>query len=204
MLKQQQRGLTLIEVLVGLTISLIISAGILAIFSNSLTSSQQMINNGRLNQILNATMNTIVSDIQRAGYWSNATSSTNNPFFSGTDDITTTASCITFAYDADQSGTVSDSNRFGYRLSGGTIQYRGAGGTCAGAGTWTNLTDPNIITISAFTVSTSTISLSGDGTDHTDYRTVTISMTGQLASDSDTTITLSRTIKVFNNSYSAT
>ena len=152
----KQAGLTLIEVLVGLTIGIIIIAAIVSIFSNAITSTEQMLDSGKLNQALESAMNTMVSDVQRAGYWYKTDYSTNNtnPFLSGTDDLTTTSTCLTFSYDADTDGSMSDADRFGYRLSGGAIQYRSTGSTTCSAGSgWTNLTDPNLITITTFDVS---------------------------------------------------
>lgn len=207
-----QKGISIIEILMALLISTIVTAAVITLFSNSLDTSRQLMGTAKLDQTLNNATETIAQDIQRAGYTTNATTSAINPFFSGSDDVNIGGSsdCVTFSYQIDGTTTPTTSvNRFGYRLSGNTIQYRtsAAGANpCAGGG-WANLTDPNIITISAFTVTLNTTNISpstGATTatnPYTSYRSVTISITGNLVSDATVSRSVTRTIKIFNNKY---
>ena len=166
----------------------------------------------KLDQTLNNAMESIAQDIQRSGYTTNATTSATNVFFSGNDDVTVGGSsdCVTFSYQIDGTTTPTTSvNRFGYRLNGGAIQYRtsAAGANPCSAGGWSNLTDPNIITISAFTITLNTTNLNPSTgattttSPYTGYRSVTITITGNLVSDTTVTRTITRTIKIFNNKY---
>jgi prepilin peptidase dependent protein B len=206
-LKTKQRGLSIIELLIGMIISLIVIAAIIGIFANTIAGSQGVLQRGKLDRDLFAAMDIMANDIQRAGYWVNATSSTANPFMAGTNIITTNAStnCITFAYDRATDGAVSTNDQFGYGLSGNAIQFRQTGSPCAsgGAGTgWVNLTDPNVITISAFQVTSTNVAVNaGTGTNATNYRTITITLTGNLNSDPTDTRSITRTINVYNNPY---
>jgi type II secretory pathway component PulJ len=179
----------------------------LGIFTNSLDSSQRILETGKLQRDLNAIMDGIVADVQRAGYWANATSSNTNPFFASGTDIATNAAgnCATFAYDRDQDGTVADSERFGYRLGTNAIQFRPAGSTAdcsAASNNWVDLTDPNVIIITGFTTTLTTVPVNpSSGTDTTNYRTLTITISGYLKTNSATTKTITRTIKLYNNKY---
>lgn len=206
--KKKQRGISLIEILVGLGISIIVAVAVLGIFTASIDGSQRILGTGKLERDLNAIMDGIVADVQRTGYWSNATSSKTNPFYASGTDITTNgaANCVTFAYDRSQDGTVSDSNKFGYRLGTNAIQFRPTGSTfdCSAAtNNWANLTDPNSIIITAFTTTLTTVPINpASGTDTTNYRTLTLTISGYLKNNSATTKTITRTIKLYNNKYS--
>ncbi|OGT43998.1 MAG: hypothetical protein A3F13_04540 [Gammaproteobacteria bacterium RIFCSPHIGHO2_12_FULL_40_19] len=209
---KKQHGVSLIEILVGLSISMIIAVAVLGIFSNSIDGSQQVLGTGKLERDLNAIMDGIVADVQRTGYWFNATSSSTNPFFAAGTDITDggTTNCVTFAYDRNQDGAVTDSDKFGYRMGTSAIQFRPTGSTfaCSPAPSdWVNLTDPNTIIITAFTTSLTSVAIDSNdtntnGTDTTSYRTLTITMSGYLKTNSATTKTITRTIKVYNNKFS--
>jgi type II secretory pathway component PulJ len=153
-------------------------------------------------------MDNIVADVQRTGYWSNSTSSKTNPFYANGTDITTNvaANCVTFAYDRNNDGTVGDSDKFGYRLGTSAIQFRPTGSTfacSAAANNWVNFTDPNTIIITAFTTTLNTIAVNPSAaTDTTNYRTLTLTISGYLKNSSATTKTITRTIKLYNNKYS--
>lgn len=205
----KQHGLSILELLIGIAISLIVIAAIIGLFANTISGSQRVLDRGKLDRDLFSAMDIMTYDIQRAGFWVNATdSSTTNPFMSGTNDIATNAStnCITFSYDKNTDGTNSTTDQFGYGLGTNAIQFRQGGTTCAsgGAGTgWSSLTDTNVITISSFNVTSTnaTVNVSGIGTNATTYRTVTITLTGNLKNDTTNTRTITRTIKVYNNQY---
>jgi type II secretory pathway component PulJ len=206
---KNQKGLSILEILIGIFISFIIIVAIISLLSNTISGSQRVLDRGKLDRDLFAAMDVMTYDIQRAGFWINATNSNStNPFMSGTNLMTTNASanCITFAYDTSTDGTNSTTDQFGYGLSGNAIQFRQGGTTCAstGAGSgWSSLTDTNVITISNFQVTTTNVGVNvGTSTNTTRYRTVTISLTGNLKSDASNTRSITRTIKVYNNQYS--
>lgn len=205
---KNQKGVSIIEVLMALLISTIVTAAVITLFSNSLNTSRQLTGTAKLDQTLNNALETIAQDIQRAGYNTNATASATNPFFSGADDVTIGggANCVTFSYQIDSTSTPATVNRFGYQLSGGAVQYRTSGTGC-GTGTWSNLTDPNLVTISTFTTTLNTTNISpttgstSAASPYTGYRSVTITITGALVSDPAVTRTITRTIKIYNNKY---
>lgn len=213
----EQHGFSLTEILIAMVITMIVAAAVLTLFSSSMSSSQRLLDQGRLDRELQTIVDIIASDVQRAGFWKDADTSNNNPFMqTGTTDITINAGqdCILFTYDRDMDGvlpaitSVSDDERYGYRLNGGVIQFRpyGADFSCTAAQeNWSNLTNSNDMTITAFTVTLSDQAVDIDddapGTETTHYRTVTVTIAGVLPNNSSVTKTITRTIKVYNNKY---
>jgi len=68
MLRTQQKGITLIEIMIGLLVGAIITAGAINMFNNNLKSSTDNLNLTKLNQDMRAIMDIMVRDIRRAGY----------------------------------------------------------------------------------------------------------------------------------------
>lgn len=210
LVKKKQCGSAILEILIGFIISLVILAAVLGLFSDTISTGQRILERGKLDRDLYVVMDTIVNDIQRAGYWSNATTTNNNPFMTSPNDITINGSnnCITFSYDTNANGTVDDVDQIGYGLSNGAIKFRQAGSTfsCASISAWSNLTDPNVINVTAFTIAFTNQAVDIDGSNPgvatTNYRTITITITANLLSSTSNTRTLTRTIKVYNNKYS--
>lgn len=221
MLKHLKRlqGFTFTEMLVALAINAIILAALVAVFLGNLNHYSKSININRLNQQLDSALNIMANDIRRAGYWSGANgdvggSANNNPFVvTGTTDISTNGShnCILFTYDHDNNGTLPsisngyDDERYGFRLMNGAIQTRPPGATfncTAAASNWENITDPSFITITAlsFTITTQTLTV-GPGTKGVALRSVDISLTGQLVSDTTITRTLTQHVRLRNDKF---
>lgn len=205
-------GLGLVELLVALTIGLVLLTGVLSIFSTSLQSNRFATQNSRLNQELNGAMELMVRDIRRAGYWGTAENGIGNsgayaanPFI--TDVIsanadgginTSTTGCILFRYDRNDNGTLEDSERVGYRLSGNAVQMLTAATsgthTCTG-GTWESVTDTGLSSVTALTFAKTHVSTNpSSGVVCT--RDITITLTGRLASDTTVTQTLTQIVRV--------
>ena len=118
-----QRGFSLIELMIGMTISLLILAGIASAYLLSASATAETLTRVRLGQELRAILELMRQDVRRAGYW-NAPATANpldNPFRT----LLTTAlpgqpagSCLLYDYD-DGQGT------FGFRLNGSNLQMRG-------------------------------------------------------------------------------
>ncbi len=203
--------------LAAMVIILIATSAILFLFATTSSSGQLQLDKGQLDRQLQTIMDIITNDVQRAGYWSQASSSNSNPFMqTGTTDITINgaSNCILFTYDHDNDGLLPaisaayDDERYGYRLKNNVIQFRpyGASFDCtAASNNWSNLTNSALITITAFTVTLTNVAVDVDkaeaGVDTTNYRTVTITITGQLPTSTGVTKTITRTIRVVNNKY---
>jgi prepilin peptidase dependent protein B len=217
--KRNKWGFTFTEMLVALAINGFILSALAAVFIGNLNHYTKSININRLNQQLDSAINLMANDLRRAGYWANANSdvgagTNNNPFVvTGTTDIQTngTNNCILFTYDHDSNSALPsisasyDDERYGYRLMSGALQTRPPGATfscTAAAGNWENVTDPNFVTITAltFTITTRTLT-TGPGSRGLALRSVDISLTGRLTSDSTVTRTLTQHVRLRNDKF---
>lgn len=216
-INKQQKGFTLLEVMIVLLVSSIVMVGIMALFFNMIKHSRTTVDAGRLDQALHAAMTSMVTDIRRAGYWANAQTSSTNPLMvSGDTDIEVDASghCILLAYDHDSDGVLpdvggdTDDERYGYRLINNRIQYRPAGAVhdCATSSkNWADLIDSSVIKITAlsFVKNEHIIDLdkSGPGTAALSLRSITITLAGELVEDPAAQKTLTQMVKVYNDKY---
>lgn len=149
---RKQSGITLVEVLIGVTISMFIMAGVISVYGAVATSSSETLKQSRLNQEMSAMLNIMSNDIRRAGYWGGISDDlTANPYGivdTTTQDNTTalqirdtttntfidekaTGSCIIYSYDSDNDGddTVDTDDLYGFRWSGAgnPLEMRTAG-----------------------------------------------------------------------------
>jgi prepilin peptidase dependent protein B len=201
--------------MVALVINAFLFAGLITIFIANLEHNRKMIDISRLNEELQATMQIMITEIRRAGYWANAqndlgSGQNNNPFMASGADITTSGTnCILFSYDHDKSGTLPaiapsyDDKRYGFRLNGGAIQIRPPGAVfdCgAASNAWENLTDPSTMTITALTFGLNQQSLAVNSSSLL-IRSVDITITGRLVSDSTITKSLTAHVRIRNDKF---
>lgn len=140
----QQRGMTLVELLIGLVIGLLVLAVVGTAFINVIRSSDDTLSSIKLNQEVRGLLGFMASEIRRAGYWENAATASidstityDNPLTnrdSATGDVTdiwihNDGSCLMYSYDLDTDSDdnyVSDGDPpplLGYRLNdAGQIQ----------------------------------------------------------------------------------
>lgn len=113
----KQHGLTLIELMISITLSLIVLAGVVSVFVTTITGSREMLDQVRLNQEMNAMMSFISNDIRRAGYWGDEvmdadyTVGNRNPFTEGVNLLSVSGagdSCILYSYNLDNDGVDDD------------------------------------------------------------------------------------------------
>lgn len=165
----RQRGLSLIELMIGMAVGLVILAGVLTVYISTIQSSSATVKSIRLNQEMNAVLDVMMSDITRAGYWSNATDqiqniqTVSNPFTAATTDLRVLdgGRCLLFTYDFDADGlvTASTDEMRGYRLNVDTNEIQTIQGitggvdttTCPGDHAWQSLTDRRTSTITDLT-----------------------------------------------------
>ena len=179
----RQSGFTVAELLITMALGLSIVGSILVGYLATYTSSMDTLAASKMNQDLNAVMNLMISEFRRAGYSGQpgtATNPTSNDFNDQTDTalrvidtmgsdtvlvpagdgtwtnggLATQGSCILFAYDRDNDGTLDLDELNGFRLNNvtGAVEMRTLGvlatATSCATGTWVALTDPNFITVS--------------------------------------------------------
>ncbi len=213
---QKSTGFTFVELLAALAINLLLFGGLITIFLSNINHYRTSISVNRLNQQMQTAMLIMTNEIRRAGYWANAqndlgSATNNNPFMAAATDITISGSCILFTYDSNSNGSLpsissgSDDERYGFRLSGQTLQTRpyGAAYDCTTASAnWENITDSNIIQITSlsFTLNSSTVA-TGPGAKGIVIRSITISMTGRLTSDTSITKTITQRVRIMNDKF---
>ena len=149
--QQNQRGLSLVELMVGVAVGLFIVAGATMLAASQLASNRQLMVETQVQQDLRAAADIITRELRRAGYrpqaekliWSaltpaigplpNTRAGLPNPPVSG--DV------VSYNYER----FLGDAGDFGYQLTGDTIKQR------IGA-TTQDLTDRTTLKITAFTV----------------------------------------------------
>jgi prepilin peptidase dependent protein B len=147
-----QRGLSIVEFMVGVAIGLFVVGGAIKVFVDLFNNNRRQLVEVRLNQDLRAAADIIARDLRRSGYWENsmlgvapAATAASNPF-ANTEVTTVAANQVTYAYDRDRDGALTPaSEQTGFRLTGNVIEMRVGGN-------WQQLTDPNSILITAFTI----------------------------------------------------
>ena len=132
-----QRGMSLIELMVGIVIGLIILAGVTNIWLTTIVSSADTLKQSKLNQELTTLMSVMSNDIMRAGITGNlnytnpqlnAFSQVNDTALEIIDNLTNNAqitwanaatggSCIVYTYDRDLDGTVDNNEVIPFPVS---------------------------------------------------------------------------------------
>ena len=160
----RQRGVTLIEMMVGIVVGLIVVWGMSTVYVNSARGSRTTTSANALNQDMRAVMDIMVGDIRRAGFRNSITGVGNNPFTAATTNIIVAANCVLYSYDAGGAADVANAgvDYFGFRLNGGnvvqtldpTAAVASTAGGCATDAQWQNLTDERAISVTALTFDT--------------------------------------------------
>jgi prepilin peptidase dependent protein B len=162
-----QRGLSLIELMVGLAIGLFITAASATLMASHLRENRSLLLEARLMQDLRTAADVITRDLRRAGHWGDATSGVWLPGTSTTSvnpyaavaPAGAASDAVSFRYsrDGSENQLVDSNEQFGFRLRNGTIDM------LLGAGNWQALTDAGTLVVTAFSVtpSTATIDLQG-------------------------------------------
>ena len=151
---QRQRGLSIVELLVGVAVGLLVVGGAVKLFVDNLTNNRRMLVETRVNQDLRAAADLIARDLRRASYWRNAVAGVSsdpavtavlNPY--RVVDGTTVANQVTYSYSKDNVDTLDNTTEgFGVRrgvdgaTGRGVVQLRTANA-------WQTLTDPATVDI---------------------------------------------------------
>ena len=164
-----QAGVSLVELMVGITVGLVVIAGAVATYAVIARSGAEIFGSAKLNEELRGAMDLITRDIRRAGSFQGEPGANLFTVIDVTNiKILDGGACILFAYDAtfrdDTSpGAVDNKDYFGYKLSNGAIYARktNADGSgvinCAGSGfgsNWERLTDEETVLITSLSFQT--------------------------------------------------
>lgn len=157
---RQHRGLSIVELLVGIAVGLFILAGATLLVSSQLSDTRLLMLETQVQQDLRATADLIARDIRRGGYWANADSAVwpgagasapANPYrVSWTDVGAGGRSELKYSYSSNSPTTPENDiedgfERFGFALnSNGTIEM------LIGGGGWQALTDASVVRVTQF------------------------------------------------------
>jgi len=164
------RGLSIIELMVGVAVGLVIIAGALMITGVSLADQRRLRVETRVQQDLRAAVDLMTRELRRAGHWHDASASlgsASNPFSTllalppGTCDaahaapfVDDRAACgvlFTYNVDAAHASSVTDDQQFGFRLHNAAIEMQiGRGGS------WQAITDSGSLRVTRFELRSST------------------------------------------------
>jgi prepilin peptidase dependent protein B len=147
------RGLSLVELLVGVTVGLFVVGGATKLVVDNLNSNRRNVLETRVNQDLRAAADLVARDLRRSGYWQNAasglwstagTAPTPNPHRNLTVGGTSDLGTIAYSYAKDNDDTLDNNEQFGYSVSAGVLNYQTASGVALQP-----ITDPNTLSIAA-------------------------------------------------------
>jgi len=160
---RSQRGLGLVELMVGITIGLIVAAAASMVMVNQVTEHRRLMLNTQLQQDLRAAADLVLSDLRRAGFWAAPErmvwapdeSVTANPYQTpGGCAASSSATQLVYAYSnasygvpggAPQGADAQGDEYFGLRLSGKVLQFML--GCTNGKANWQPLTDDSVVAI---------------------------------------------------------
>lgn len=167
LIHQRQRGLSLIEMMVGLTVGMIVTAGAVMMATHQLADHRRLVLETQVQQDLRAAADLLLRDIRRAGFWvlpENGVWAEGLPLersaYGAVQTLDQNAG-LTYDYSRADNRTarvptypednVVQPNReeFGFRLRNGTLQF-------LVSGRWQPLTDPGTLKITGFNVQVST------------------------------------------------
>jgi type IV pilus assembly protein PilW len=155
---RQQAGVSLVELLIGITIGLFIVGASLTALLIHLRESRTLIAQSRLMQDLRATTDLMARDLRRVGYWGaadhgvwqrEAMASAPGPVINPYAAMTTSASTVAFRYSRDtvENDLVDGNEQFGYRLRNGVLELQ------LGTSPWQAMTDITTMKVTRFEIS---------------------------------------------------
>lgn len=162
-----QLGFTIMEVLLSISLSLVVTAAMVALMSNTLGSTSRIVNMTKLTDDMRTTMQMLTRDVRRSSYNANAMYCYANEDC-GTDGSATLApdisiaaggECFTFLLDRDNDGDSTENDAGGFRrVSAGEVgviqMWVGdASPDCtASDANWAKVTNPDSMDITGFSV----------------------------------------------------
>ena len=155
MANRRQRGLSMIELLVGSAIGLIVVAATGSIVAAHQGAARRAQHEARLLQDLRGAAELVGRDLRRAGQWGAAASGIRrgdqagdrNPHAAiAVGSGASAAVALSFATGAGDPLAIDDAERFGFRLRNGAIEMQ------LGASNWQSLSDPRTVVITTFSV----------------------------------------------------
>lgn len=213
-----QRGLSIVEMMVGVAVGLVIVAAATLMVAAQLADNRRLLLETQVQQDLRAAADLITRELRRGGYWKDAQRSTSaaavlqprlsNPYTAMSPGIQgETGTQATFTYadrDRAENNIVDADERRGFRLNGTTIESQ------LGAGNWQPLTDPAVLKVTRFAVQAQVqpvtlecpLACSPGGTicpPVQQVRSLTVDITGEAAFDARVQRSIRTSVRVRND-----
>lgn len=149
--RPMQRGLSLVELLVGAALGLFLVGGAVSLFVGNLGNSRRLLVEARVNQDLRTAADLIARDLRRAGYWAKAiegvaATPVPNPYGAITGMYALPASQIEYSFARDTDNLLENNEQFGFKLEDGVIRMKTA------ANNWQPITDPEVLTVTTLEI----------------------------------------------------
>lgn len=203
MLKGRQKGLSIVELMITITLGLLLMAALTAVFSNTLGVNSRSLKLSQLHEEATAVMGFMVSELRRTGYRgdaaelvfdpANASTAFNNTIVVSQLSGEAANSCIMFSYDEDADGNHDGAaENFGFRINAGQVQRRQASAGCDGGG-WQSMTSTDMLVVNdlEFTLTEQMVDLVNE-------QRVTIVMEVAMPDDADITRTMTSEVVIRN------
>ena len=208
------RGLSLVELMVGLVVSLIVVGGAISMMVRMQTTTWRLLYETRLNQDLRAAADVVARDLRRGAFWGNAIQGTlavgagssvaQNPYAALSNSSSDGVS-YRFSRDATENNTLDDAERFGFRRHEGVLQMQTSNGV------WQDLTDDKNLRVTALTITPTLTTLPlgsicsktcAAGTPNcpvSTVRSLAVTLTGQSVRDSAMVRSTNLTVRLRND-----
>jgi type IV pilus assembly protein PilW len=155
MARGRERGMSLVELLVGAAVGLIVVAAAGSVVAAHQVAARRVQLEARLMQDLRGASELVSRDLRRAGHWAAAASGVrrgDEPILANPHAEIAPASgvaalvALSFSTSAGDAASVGDGERFGFRLRNGALEMQ------LGAGNWQALSDPGTVVVTSFSV----------------------------------------------------
>lgn len=157
--RQSLRGLSIVELMIGVAIGLAVVAGGAKMLADGLIGNRRTLVEARISQDLRAATDIIARDLRRAGYWGGSLDGvTAAPQLSSYRSIVSNASSVAFNYaqDPGNNNALENNEYFGFQRAvdnngTGFIQMK-MGRDAGNNDNWQPLTDPRSVNVTNFEV----------------------------------------------------
>ena len=216
--RQRQRGLSMVELLIGAAIGLVVAAAAAKLLAGHLRESRSLLLEARLMQDLRTATDLVTRDLRRAGYWGAAASGV---WLSGASGVlpnpytalppgSAASDTISFQFsrDASENNSVDSNERFGFRLRNGALDMQ------FGAAGWQAVTDTTVLTVTAFRITPTTQSVSlagycaqactGAACPQQQVRSLAVRLTGRAVADANVSRSTHSEVRLRNDTVVGT
>lgn len=142
-----QKGLSLVELMVGLALGLLITAAGLSLLASQWREQRSSTAAMRLMQELRSAADIIARDLRRAGHWAAPAAGMANPYAAFAPQAAASdAAQFSYSRDSTENHLLDGNEQFGLRLRNGVIEL------LLGTGGWQALTDAGTLVVTEFSL----------------------------------------------------